>query len=417
MNISVLTLLFAGLAIIGSVEAQVNLDTLQLVQVLFRHGERVPEYAYPTDPYNSESQWKEGWGQLTEVGKKQEFELGRYLRSRYQTYISDNFVPNEIYTLSSDTDRTIMSAELCLAGIFPTENGTEWNPDLKWQPIPLHVIPEVYDNILRCKKKCPKFEEELRHELYNSPEMKQLNSDNQQLFEYLSNNSGVAISNIDDIDRFWATMMELLGLPLPSWAVPVVHTDNFQYMYNLSMAIKSSTLELKRLRTGPLLDSINSHFHERMSNASSKTKLYIYSAHDTTIVNLLNSLDIFDLQIPRYSSIVMMELHKTLDTNNYFISFSFRNDTQREPYKLKLPICELDCPYEEFTKFVEPMIPQDWDAECQLEPAPSNTEVNPIVHYFIAGGVGLLLLGFAYFLLSKVLCKKKSQDQEGYEKF
>lgn len=149
-------------------------------------------------------------------------------------------------------------------------------------------------------------------------------------------------------------------------------------MYNLSMAIKSSTLELKRLRTGPLLDSINSHFHERMSNASSKTKLYIYSAHDTTIVNLLNSLDIFDLQIPRYSSIVMMELHKTLDTNNYFISFSFRNDTQREPYKLKLPICELDCPYEEFTKFVEPMIPQDWDAECQLEPAPSNTEVNPI---------------------------------------
>lgn len=44
------------------------------------------------------------------VGKKQEFELGRYLRSRYQTYISDNFVPNEIYTLSSDTDRTIMSA-------------------------------------------------------------------------------------------------------------------------------------------------------------------------------------------------------------------------------------------------------------------------------------------------------------------
>lgn len=40
MNISVLTLLFAGLAIIGSVEAQVNLDTLQLVQVLFRHGVR-----------------------------------------------------------------------------------------------------------------------------------------------------------------------------------------------------------------------------------------------------------------------------------------------------------------------------------------------------------------------------------------
>lgn len=77
----------------------------------------------------------------------------------------------------------------------------------------MYILCDIITNasfmpqILRCKKKCPKFEEELRHELYNSPEMKQLNSDNQQLFEYLSNNSGVAISNIDDIDRFWATMM------------------------------------------------------------------------------------------------------------------------------------------------------------------------------------------------------------------
>ncbi len=51
----------------GQITQQPNFDTLQLVRVIFRHGERVPEYPYPTDPYNKETQWKEGWAQLTDV--------------------------------------------------------------------------------------------------------------------------------------------------------------------------------------------------------------------------------------------------------------------------------------------------------------------------------------------------------------
>lgn len=45
----------------------VNLTTLQLVQVLYRHGERVPEYPYPTDPNYISTEPKEGWAQLTDV--------------------------------------------------------------------------------------------------------------------------------------------------------------------------------------------------------------------------------------------------------------------------------------------------------------------------------------------------------------
>jgi len=56
-------------------------------------------------------------------------------------------VPDQIYAQSSDLDRTIITAQICLAGMFPAENGTAWNPDLNWQPVPLRTIATEHDNV------------------------------------------------------------------------------------------------------------------------------------------------------------------------------------------------------------------------------------------------------------------------------
>jgi hypothetical protein len=44
----------------------------------------------------------------------------------------------------------------------------------------------------------------------------------------------------------------------------------------------------------------------------------------------------------------------------------FKNETNREPYKLVLPGCSFRCPLEQFSELTEPIIPKNWIEECKL---------------------------------------------------
>ena len=66
-----------------------SMDTKGLLQVhlLYRHGDRTPIAAYPTDPYKNYS-WPGGWGQLTVAGRdEQVFCNHRYFVS-FNSFIS-----------------------------------------------------------------------------------------------------------------------------------------------------------------------------------------------------------------------------------------------------------------------------------------------------------------------------------------
>ncbi len=76
---------------------------------------------------------------MTIAGIEQQYRLGQYLRTRYGSLLSSNYIANEIVVRSTDYDRTIMSAQSNLIGLYPLYNIS--NRKVPIQPIPIHTVP------------------------------------------------------------------------------------------------------------------------------------------------------------------------------------------------------------------------------------------------------------------------------------
>ncbi|XP_059519943.1 prostatic acid phosphatase isoform X8 [Myotis daubentonii] len=137
----------------------VGAKELKFVTLVFRHGDRSPIETFPNDPIK-EASWPQGFGQLTQLGMEQHYELGEYIRKRYGKFLNESYKHQQVYVRSTDIDRTLMSAMTNLAALFPPEGISLWNPNLPWQPIPVHTVPLVEDRLLFLPfKNCPRFQE------------------------------------------------------------------------------------------------------------------------------------------------------------------------------------------------------------------------------------------------------------------
>uniref|UniRef100_A0A914VGC0 acid phosphatase n=1 Tax=Plectus sambesii TaxID=2011161 RepID=A0A914VGC0_9BILA len=76
-----------------------------------------------------------------------QFELGKYLRQRYDGFLSRKYLPYEIVVRSTSYNRAIMSASANMAGLFEPEGDQIWNQGLRWQPVPVQVVPKEDDPV------------------------------------------------------------------------------------------------------------------------------------------------------------------------------------------------------------------------------------------------------------------------------
>ena len=84
----------------------------------FRHGSRSPSDIFDDDLDLIKEQWN-GIQELTNVGLRQVYLLGHFIRNKYPNLINfEKYNPKEIEVLSTMTNRTIMSARAHLNGIF-----------------------------------------------------------------------------------------------------------------------------------------------------------------------------------------------------------------------------------------------------------------------------------------------------------
>ena len=399
------------LVVKGSISVDHELKGLKLVHLLYRHGDRTLCGGYPTDPYSDPSNWPVGFGQLTSVGKRMHFELGRWLRKRYDGFLSSKYSEDEIYVRSTDVDRTLMSAESNLAGLYPPSGYLKWNLDLAWQPIPVHTVPKQWDNLLTNNhKECPKLAE-MREQLKDSLFMTGVYEDNKDLFDYISKHSGWNIKSVDELDLIYDSLLidKLYNKTLPNWTASVFPGGKFEELRNLVFVMDSFDLEMKRLQGGPFISELVGHYDDVEGNtlAPANRKVFMYSAHDTTVSYVMNTLGIYDGLAPPYASLLMFELY---DVDGLHVKISWRNDTTTPPHVLTIPGCQQQlCPLKLFKQLTESVRPADWRQECKI--GSGNTRLHTVV---LAATVISLTMAVT-LLIFTILGRWMNRDRKGYE--
>lgn len=118
---------------------------------------------------------------------------------RYGEFLGNGtYSPEKISVFSSGIDRTINSANLVLAGLFPPKNEQIWNEQLLWQPIAVHSIPDPIDYYISGETACARYLK-ARADYGKSPEIQALIDEHKELFEYVEKNAGTPIRTIQQI--------------------------------------------------------------------------------------------------------------------------------------------------------------------------------------------------------------------------
>ncbi|KAF3706345.1 Lysosomal acid phosphatase [Channa argus] len=353
---------------VGSVCGQAAAQRkLVYVTVLFRHGDRSPVFAYPTDPYKEED-WPQGFGQLSQEGMRQHYELGQFLRKRYTGFLNKFYDRNEVLVLSTDYDRTLMSAQSTLAGLYPPSGRQIFMKGLKWQPIPVHAVPKSQEKLLLFPLgNCPRYQQ-LMNETHQTQEFLTFTATYKNLMDLVEKKAGF---NKTEVNYVWGVQdtlfcQSLHNMSLPAWVTPDV-MDKLNAFKDFALEILFGVYkqqEKSRLQGGILLGEIVKNL-SKMAVPKPNQKLMMLSSHDTTVAAIQASLNVFNGQQPPYASCQIFELYREAD-GSYSVSLFYRNDSAVEPYPQQLPGCSLNCPLDEFVRITKPFISDDRDKECQV---------------------------------------------------
>ena len=126
-------------------------DKLRWAFEIFRHGARSPYSGMTEDFVDCFGQQWDGLKELTGVGLRQHFLVGYRNRIRYmkeKKLLSYTYDPREVYLISTDSNRTIMSANAQVQGLYLPGTG----PTLFENQTDIAIPPVEEENIKEAKK-------------------------------------------------------------------------------------------------------------------------------------------------------------------------------------------------------------------------------------------------------------------------
>ncbi|EGC38841.1 hypothetical protein DICPUDRAFT_96769 [Dictyostelium purpureum] len=365
--------------------------TLEMVQILTRHGDRTPLYSTLKSDM---SVWDcdLGWfmvssqnnipgpasdvnrlfrkvympnreyfpgncsdGQLTSLGYSQHIQLGQALRELYvdkyqllPTQLTDS---NTIWVRSTDVPRTIQSAQAHLTALFPpapVSNGEGI------AVININTMDSYYENMTPNSVLCPELAillanatstPEYQEWVKNTTELKQ------QIMQALDISVFPGWSSF--MDLFFATQCHDFPLPagITQEMVDGAYEAAFwQYSYQLSFPM------IARLGMSTFLEEMVENIRNYIDNVDN-TKYYLFSGHDDSVGPFTNLFGLMK-EWPPYASHVELELWSD-SKKNYFLQFKCNGES------FTLNGCsDVMCPIDSFFEVAYSILVPDYVDAC-----------------------------------------------------
>ena len=306
-------------------------QVIQIIEVC-RHGFRTPTAFYPWDTL-----WTNAPGELVPVGMRMHFLLGSELRQRYvveESLLQPSYNASTAYFRSTDVNRTIMSAQSQLMGLFPPPTGPVLEVSLasiavppihvehlnnlvdglqskalpaQTQPVPVEVYPAAVDYELQADSACSLLKQNI---LALSPNITQVALSNQFVYQTLLN-SGYFPSNSTLLGKYKNVLDDLLINSQAAHQLPAAFSapdflGNVSVLFNQLFSLPYRDPWNARLFASAFFLDLNSQL-QLIAGNHSFTPFRLYSAHDTTIAGFLAGLQVFDFKQPPFASTLIFE--------------------------------------------------------------------------------------------------------------
>lgn len=317
--------------------------------------------------------WPDGFEWLTDNGKTQMYDLGHFIGQRYRSLINPlHYDHRRIVVESSAKPRCIMSAQCCLAGLFPPRGSQVWTEGLDWQPIPVVTIPSEDDNTLGLSKICRKW-----ILLYIRAMLVHQRQFNESFTELIANKSGIHVKTLIDVMRLADTLLceRDEGISWSNWVNDAGVWEKIYGVYKNGNTAYTASDEMIRFKGGPLLKKIIGNMHAYIKAAKRKElgkkfrtvpKVYMYSAHDVTVQSLFAAMGIRLWPIPP-AALAIVELHKI--GKKYKVK-SYYKKVHRKTPELRLTRAKgcsrySGCSFRNFMRVTAKFISDRWEQECR----------------------------------------------------
>jgi len=349
------------------------------VQALCRHGLRTPfsRATFPTDQFDS-IPWENGRNNLVPVGVRDQYQLGRFLRRVYGSHLPFSTCKG-VYSISSNTSRTVESGVAVLLGLFAhTQYGNSIGVDYdggllpSTNPIcPLDIIDVPDDHILNVilheEDACPKLDRLVKAEVERVADLTPTFPALQQVFKA---NAGIENPTYRDMYLSWDSLrvQRIFGFQVPAWALQPLtgfkHLTVFDALadiFNTRNALAASP-ELRRLSVGGLMRTLLDNMYNMLDNNG--RPLVVLNAHSTTLSGMEVVLG-FSGKILPTSTCMLFELHQS--QGGPVVRLLRRHGETTDIEELPLPCRRQPCPLQELERNL-PWVPrsvQDVKSECK----------------------------------------------------